>query len=214
MCTMPRKLVPLIVGDTYHVFNRGVDKRQIFSNKADYLRFYQSLYLFNSVDPIVNFTQANAIHRSDTKRQNHQPLVEIKAYALLPNHFHLLATPVIEGGLGEFLRRVSAGYTSYFNEHNERTGALFQGTFKRVHVTSNEQYLYLFAYVNENHAVHGIPRPDEIYASSSLHYQGVMKSRLLAPIEPGVYNLSENQLLAKEIYRKRKQEKNSILLET
>lgn len=208
---MPRKIVPQVVGERYHVFNRGVDKRVIFESKDDYVRFYMSLSLFNSVEPVTNFDQAQSIHRVE---RTNQRLVSIEAYALLPNHFHFIISPLVDGGLSEFMRRVCGGYTSYFNERYERSGALLQGTFKRVHISSDEQYRYLFAYVNENHAVHDVPLDLEICHTSSLYYQGKMKCRPIthSPIIER-YSSDDAKLLARQIRDRRRGEKYSDLIE-
>ena len=126
---MTRTTVPLITGETYHIFNRGVDKRSIFSDKLDYYRFYNSLILFNTVK------QSGSIFELRWKNgwiREQSPLVDINAYCLLNNHYHLLLTQVVDGGISEFMKRLGGGYTSYFNERNKRSGSLFQGKYKRV----------------------------------------------------------------------------------
>lgn len=199
---MPYKKVPLITNEIYHIYSRGVDTRTIFCNEADYKRFYYSLQLFNTVEPIINFQQAY-IHRHDSNKQ----LVDIHAYALVGNRFHLLIKQVIEDGITEFMRRVSVGYAGYFNEKNERSGALFQGRFKRVHVVSEEQYQYLFAYINENHTVHDVAVPQHIWYTSSLHYTGKKRSVLMPDSvtkHTSAYNAREAARLAQSIYKKRR----------
>lgn len=200
---MPQKIIPLVCDELYHVFNRGVDKREIFLDKEDYLRFYQILHLFNSVEAVINFDSAKvkAKKRDDVVEK----LVEIKAYSLLPNHYHLILKQEVDGGISEFMRRISLGYTSYFNQKMERIGSLFQGNFKRVLITSDEQLNYLFAYVNENHFVHNLILDREICHSSSLHFQSLVTSKLIKRNNEGYkYNFTENIILAKEIYEKRK----------
>ena len=171
---MPRKIIPIITGEKYHVFNRGTDKREIFLDNFDYLRFYDSLAYFNTIEPVKNYRLAKSRFSKNTPR-----LVNIIAYSLLPNHFHLILEPLIDNGLSEFIKRLSGGYTSYFNERNERSGVLFQGKYKKVHISSNEQFQYLFAYVNENHTVHKINFERKICHSSSLFYRNLEKSCFL-----------------------------------
>ncbi len=194
---MPRTVVSLVTGESYHVYNRGVDKREIFQSKADYLRFYQSLDVFNSVDPCSNFRDALSQSRLPDER-----LVQFSAYALLPNHFHFVLTQLVDGGISEFMKRVQGGYTSYFNERTERSGALFQGTFKRIHIDSDEYLRYLIVYVNENHFVHKVPRGEDIYYSSSRHFQGTASSKLLAQTNQA-YDFDESKLLAADIASRR-----------
>lgn len=200
---MPSLVVPLVTNEVYHVYNRGVDKRIVFEDKKDYLRFYQSLNLFNSVDPVVNFDFANTRFKNNHTTAK---LIEIQAYALLPNHFHLILRQCVDGGAGEFMRRLSLGYTSYFNQRNERSGSLFQGKFKRVHVATQEQYQYLFAYVNENHFVHNVDMVREVCHSSSLHYQKIATSKLINKTIENQYPCEANVILAKSIYSKRREQ--------
>ncbi len=199
---MPSKVDPLITNEVYHIYNRGVDKRVVFGDKKDYLRFYQSLHLFNSKDPVINFDFARARFKNN---QTLEKLVEFHAYSLLPNHFHLILKQCSDGGVGEFMRRLSLGYTSYFNQRNDRSGSLFQGTFKRVHVATQEQYQYLFAYVNENHFVHNLDMVREICHSSSLHYQKLATSKLIDSSLTDQYPFEANIDLARSIYSRRQE---------
>lgn len=171
---MSRKIVPLISGEKYHIYNRGVDKRVVFQDSFDYMRFYQSLAFFNTPEPTQNYKLAKSSFDADCKK-----LVKIHAYALLPNHFHILIEQVIDGGISEFIKRVSVGYVGYFNEKYSRSGVLFQGKYKKVLVESDEQYNYLIAYINENHFVHGLAVKREMYQTSSFHYQKLGKSKVI-----------------------------------
>jgi len=182
----------------YHIFNRGVDKRDTYTSKNDYIRFYLSLDVFNTIQPSSNFEDSKNKQRSKGDR-----LVQIYAYSLLPNHFHLIVKQCVDGGISEFMKRIQGGYTSHFNEKYNRSGALFQGRFKRIHIDTEEYYQYLFVYVNENHYVHDVQRLDEVCYSSSIHYQNIAKSRLL--LEDQVkYNLHESKELAKLIATQRR----------
>jgi len=107
------------------------------------------------------------------------------------------------------MKRLSGGYTSYFNETNKRSGSLFQGRFKRVHIDSDEYLNYIFAYVNENHFVHKLKRNSDIYLSSSNHYQGKTSSKLLPNISTE-YNFEHAQRLALGISIKRDEEEYEL----
>ncbi len=198
---MPSKIVPLVIGETYHIFNRGTDKRDIFVDKGDYVRFYESLYLFNTIEPVINFRQARYALSNRLESDPRKKLVEFKAYALLPNHFHFLLVQSVDGGISEFMKRISVGYTNHFNDTYKRSGVLFQGKFKRVHIEDDKQYQYLFAYINENHIVHGVERPNEVMYSSSVHYQRIHASKLI--LDTHLYNVKESQLLAHDIHKNR-----------
>jgi REP element-mobilizing transposase RayT len=149
------------VGETYHVFNRGVDKRDIFMDRLDSERFLRSMIAFNTKEPVKSLFLAELLDAHSAVKPpsggvSADPLVEIVAYCLNPNHFHLILRQVSDGGISEFMKRLSGGYTWYFNNKYDRTGSLFQGTFKSVHVDVNEYLLHLSVYVNLNSQVHGL----------------------------------------------------------
>lgn len=141
-------------GEFYHVYNRGVDKRIIFSDHYDVQRFFQSAVEFNEVDPIGSIYENSFKQLGGETPKLVERLVNIIAYCLNPNHFHLILEQVEEGGISEFMKRLSGGYTGYFNKKHERSGSLFQGVFKDVHIDSNEYLLHVSAYVNLNDRVH------------------------------------------------------------
>lgn len=62
---------------------------------------------------------------------------------------------------------LTTGYSKYFNKKYERVGSLFQDQFKAVHVGSNEQLLWLSAYIHQNPKVAGLSRRLEDYEYSS-----------------------------------------------
>ncbi len=133
-------------GEFYHIFNRGVEKRNVFSNKKDLDRFFESMRAFNSISPIGSLYE-----QSFQKEKIKKPLVNFIAYNLLPNHFHFILEQATEGGVSEFMKRLLGGYTWYFNQKNKRSGVLFQGRFKANHIDSNEYLLHSSVYVNLNH---------------------------------------------------------------
>ena len=142
--------ITFTAGQHYHVYNRGTDKREIFTDQYDLNRFFEAMKEFNAVEPIGSiyensFRKKNEIEQIDTK-----PLVKFVAYCLNPNHFHFLIEQVEEKGIEKFMHRIGLGYTKYYNNKYKRSGALFQGRFKAKHVGSNEYLLHLSAYINGN----------------------------------------------------------------
>jgi putative transposase len=144
---------PLVTSEHYHVFNRGVDKRNIFGDREDLSRFMQSIKEFNCIDPI-----GSIFEHSFTKTVAQQDkLVEIICYCLNPNHFHLLIRQLSDNGISEFMKRLSGGYTLYFNNKRKRSGVLFQGKFKSSHIDSDAYLLHVSAYINLNNRLKGQP---------------------------------------------------------
>lgn len=149
-------------GEFYHIYNRGTEKRTIFLDEQDFMRFLQSLEEFNTLDPVGGIFQNSfrkkqlrgSTSKSDNLVKQEEKLVNIIAYCLNQNHYHLILQQVSEKGIEKFMQRLGTGYTMYFNNKYERTGALFQGKFKAVHIDSNIYLLHVSAYVNLNDRVH------------------------------------------------------------
>lgn len=140
------------IGEYYHLYNRGTDKRKIFTSANDYARFTALLYLCNSdirVD-IGDFLRQGLTLSEIFKVKRGEELISIGSYCLMPNHFHILVREKIEGGISLFMQKLQTAYTMYFNKKQERSGALFQGTFKAQHATKDTYLKYLFAYINLN----------------------------------------------------------------
>lgn len=141
---------PLVTGEYYHVYNRGVDKRTILQDKDDLLRFLQSMEEFNCIEPIGSIFE-NSFNKN---KDDQEKLVEFIAYCLNPNHFHFLLRQVSDNGISEFMKRLG-GYTSYFNNKYKRSGALFQGKFKSKHIDSDSYLHHLSVYINLNNRFKG-----------------------------------------------------------
>ncbi len=151
---------PLVTGEYYHIYNRGVDKRDIFADKADFNRFIESVQEFNQVDTIGSLAnlRKTQIESKALSGRGREELVLIVVYCINPNHFHFVLKQLVDGGISKFLQKLQGGYTYYFNVKNSRTGSLFQGTFKS-HLVDDENYFNkIIGYVNKNYQVHKIPK--------------------------------------------------------
>lgn len=143
---MERKTI-FTEGEWYHLYNRGTDKRKIFTDNNDYQRFLKLLYLANSTKPTILYTLKKDTIFDFPREEN---LVDIGAYCLMPNHFHLLVKEKVEGGISLFMRKLLTGYSMYFNIKNKRTGKLFEGPFKSIHVDTDNYFRYVLSYIHLN----------------------------------------------------------------
>ena len=150
---MSQRKVTFTNGELFHVYNRGVDKRIIFIDKYDAQRFFQSIVEFNAVNPIGSLYE-NSFNKFGGETPKLKKLVNIIAYCLNPNHFHLILEQLVDGGISEFMKRLGGGFTNYFNNKYKRSGSLFQGVFKDIHIDTNEYLLHVSAYVNLNDRAH------------------------------------------------------------
>lgn len=145
--------VSFAVDEIYHIYNRGTDKRNIFLDFYDVQRFIQTLTLFNTVEPIGSLYEITRLNDKPLAPKD-EPLVEIICYCLNPNHYHLMLKQVYENGISNFIKRVAGGYSWYFNNKYKRTGSLFGGPFKAIHIDSNDYLLRCSSYINLNPRVH------------------------------------------------------------
>lgn len=141
----------------YHVFNCGVEKRNIYLDRSDYRRFletmqyyirdqslgYAHFLLLKPEDKSLYLLASEITKERDTR-------VKIIAYCLMPNHFHLLLKPAREDGIASFIADVSNSYTRYFNLKYDRIGSLLQGTFKATEVDCGESFLQVSRYIHLN----------------------------------------------------------------
>ena len=173
-------------GEFYHIYNRGTDKRNIFSDEADQWRFIQSMQEFNALDPIGSIYEhcrtKNSPHaqfgsKASKSEKVNESLVNIVAYCLNPNHYHFLLQQVSEKGIEKFMQRLGTGYTKYFNNKEERSGGLFEGKFQAIHIDSNEYLLHVSVYVNLNDRVHGFGSKASKFSASKFSEAVPIKSK-------------------------------------
>src|SRR3989344_3558836 len=158
---------PLITGLYYHIYNRGVDKRDIFMNKADLDRFALSVKEFNVVKPIGSIKDLMIAKQGVSDVGRPKPLVSIVCFCFNPNHFHFIIKQETDGGISEFFKRLLGGYTKYFNLIHHRNGALFQGRFKSNLINDNAYFLKIRPYTHLNYLIHNIPKEKEYLVLSS-----------------------------------------------
>ncbi len=151
--------MPLVPGEYYHIYNRGNNKAPIFLDDEDRSRFTKLLYLCNSINKI-NFREdivEKKIEVWDFERGDQ--IVSIGAWVLMPNHFHLyiIFSPLTpkqgfggQNNITHFMSKLCTAYAKYFNKKYNRTGSLFEGKFKSVHVGDDIQAKYLFSYIHLN----------------------------------------------------------------
>ncbi|MEK7068959.1 MAG: transposase [Patescibacteria group bacterium] len=151
---MTQRAVPFAPGEWYHCYNRGVDKRVIFTGPKDHERFLMLLYACNSVEPIhiSNIYQGKTLVDLVSAVRRKETLVDIGAYCQMPNHNHLLLREHDYGGITSFMRRLGTGYTMYFNIKYKRSGALYQGAFKAKRILSDQNFNRAVSYIHANPA--------------------------------------------------------------
>jgi putative transposase len=150
----------LPTNEIFHIYNRGVDKRVIFQDDSEYRYFIHLLYIFNDYK---NSNNTNRNFQSQLSSSNgrgststigigksRNAYVDILAFVLMPNHYHLLLKQKVDDGISKFMQKLGTGYTMLFNEKYQRSGSLFQGRYKSKHIQSDEQLKYIPHYIHLN----------------------------------------------------------------
>lgn len=140
----------------YHVYNRGVNKRTIFKDNADYVVFLGLLKRY-----LGEGTSAN---RNGVVFPSYKGKIELLAFCLMPNHFHLLIYQHHKDAMMMFMKSLGVAYSMYFNKKNKRTGPLFGQRYKASRITRNEYLLHISRYIHLN------PKNYQSWEFSSLHY--------------------------------------------
>ena len=149
---MPQKNTTKIYVENgyYHAYNRGVEKRKIFLDKQDYTVFlyYLKSYLSPPKKPPTFMTGLDPVRIRPIKTVFNQ--IDLLAYCLMPNHFHLLLRQKTRDGMTKLLRRLCTCYSMYFNKKYHRIGGLFQGVYKAILVDNEHYLLHLSRYLHLN----------------------------------------------------------------
>lgn len=165
----------------YHVYNRGVEKRSIFQDEQDYAVFlsYLKTYLspknINSLQEQLSSTSITSRDRDKILKairlNNFYGDIKLLVYCLMPNHFHLIINQTQANSIDSFLNSLITRYVMYFNRKYRRVGPLFQGVYKAVLIGTDEQLLYLSAYVHCN------PLNQKVNPQNQSHYISVLTSQ-------------------------------------
>lgn len=193
---MPAKNVikQYLVNGYYHLYNRGVEKREIFMDKQDegvflsYLKEYLTPKDTDKLHMALSDSRLSYKERVDVEKllriNNFSSSLDLLAYCLMGNHFHLLVRQTNERTIEMFMRSLCTRYVQYFNKrHGNRVGGLFQSTYKAVLVQSEEQLWHLSRYIHRNPATKGLSLVDCPRPSSYQNYLGLVNQVWMKPGE-------------------------------
>ena len=124
---MARRQTTFVPDHYYHLYNRGVNRDLIFREDANYV------YLLGLIGEVLDSLD-----------------VSIIAYCLMPNHYHFLLRQDGGTSISTFMQRVFNAYTKAYNKRHHRSGTLFEGPFKSVHIDSDAYLIHLCRYIHRN----------------------------------------------------------------
>lgn len=147
----------------YHVYNRGVENRRIFEEAEDYKKFLYYLKIY--LTPVDLLRKENPLLRANLVSGNLSEQIDLLAFCLMPNHFHLLIKQKTKDGVTKLMRQLATAYSMYFNKKYERIGPLFQGIFKACRIPNSEYLLHLSKYIHQNPQERGVSLSDFPWSS-------------------------------------------------
>lgn len=195
----------------YHLYNRGVEKRQIFLDEQDYAVFlsYLKEYLLPKdekklreqlTNPDISYRERDKILKL-LRLNNFADEISLLAYCLMPNHFHFFIKQKSANTIDIFMNSLGTRYTMYFNRKYDRVGSLYQGVYKAVLVSNESQFIYLTKYIHQQalasqgEALQGQP-------SSYEEYLGKRRTEWIKPEEVLAYFSTTSPSLSYESFVK------------
>lgn len=150
--TRPHVFVPR---EWYHCFNVRKNRERLFLNRSDFMRFQAILYCANSCEPfrlrLPHSNSPNHLFEKTFSKPRGSQIVDIGAYALMPDRYHVLVRERVSGGVSTFMHRLNTSYAMYFNARYDRSGHVFPNRYRSIHI---EKDAYLQKVVNY---IHGNP---------------------------------------------------------
>jgi len=154
--------------EVYHIYNRGIQKQTLFYTERDYIRMlflilmFQSPKRFRNIRRRVDYFEDGNDFKINADKVIKNRFVELINFCIMPNHFHLTVNNLVKDGVPKYLHRIQNAYGRYFNTKRDKTGHVFQGTYKAKHISSDRQLQHLSAYIHKN--------PKELGATYASYY--------------------------------------------
>lgn len=154
-------------GEIYHIFNRGIERKSIFTDKREFERAKKLVKFYKHKDIPTRFSQL-LLQPEDIREKilndlyKSERLVDILSFCLMPNHFHFLLKQNSEKGIPTFIANFTNAYVKYFNIRHQRVGPLLEGVFKAVLIENDEQLLHVSRYIHLNPVVSSVVEEDEL----------------------------------------------------
>lgn len=140
----------------YHVYARGINRQRIFREPADFEKFLKLFARYLSLEEAHN--------KIGLSFPNFYNKLDLLAFCLMPNHFHLLVYQYQQKAMTEFMRSVLTSYSMYFNKKYKRSGPLFESRYKASLISDDAYLEHISRYIHMN------PRHWREYEYSSLPY--------------------------------------------
>lgn len=136
----------------YHIHNRGVADVKIFKDVKDFMHFLACLKEFNTEKGVEfrELQKQKKLPSLSLPNIDSAPLIEIVAYGLMPNHFHLIFRQLKDFGIVTFMQKLGTGYTMYYNARHKSRGHIFLGKYLSQHLGARPHLLYASGFIHTN----------------------------------------------------------------
>lgn len=141
---MAKRKVTFSRGCHYHVYNRGSNRQLIFRERENYLFLLKRF-------------GKHALEMSIT----------VVAYCLMPNHYHFLLRQDGDVSISDLMQAIFNSYSKAFNKMYKRSGTLFEGPFKSIHVDKENYLIHLCRYIHRNPLEAGLVNNLEVWPFSN-----------------------------------------------
>ncbi|MDD3905875.1 MAG: transposase [Candidatus Omnitrophica bacterium] len=145
---MPRRMMPIVTDQIYHVITKSRYAPAPFIVEADYHRMIAALKFYRFINRPGKFS--NYLHNMRPSINIGACMVDIVAFCIMPNHIHLLLRQNTDGGISNFMSMLLNSYTKYFNLKYKRQGPIWEKRFKDVLIENDEQLLHVTRYIHLN----------------------------------------------------------------
>lgn len=199
---MPRRKVVLSTGEIYHVFNRSIAKENLFSSRVNFRKAIEvaAFYRLPQIIRLSKFKNLNKEAKEAYLNRFNQttPLVEIYAYAFMPNHYHFLLRQLQDSGISQFISNFQNSFAKTFNLINTRTGSLFQNQFKAVRPETDEELLHISRYIHLNPVTAYMVKFEDLEIQPNTSFGAYMGRDKILPVET---QMLTNLAGSRETYR-------------
>jgi len=157
---MPKRKIPIISGQLYHIYNTTIDGNHAFSHKYHFQKAIEGIWYYRYQKPPIRlayFKNLNPQAKDQylTQLRSTPLLVDIVAFVFMPDHFHLIIKQLTDGGTSRFMANMQNSYTRYVNAHKNQLGPVFSRQFQALPINSKEDLLYLSKYIHLKPMTHG-----------------------------------------------------------
>lgn len=172
---MTKIRLPFYNGNFYHVYNRTVAKEHAFAfdrfieHAVNTINFYRYPHRLKFSEYRRLSPQEKSKYLNSTGAK--EPLVEIYAFSLMPNHFHLQIKQIQTGGVNRFISNFENSYAKYYNTVKRRVGSLFQDRFKSKRIKNNEEFIHVSRYIHLNPVTSGMVSYENLSSYAATSYK-------------------------------------------